>query len=312
MALGATTDQMLIRYVAESTYGTTPSDDAGWKTIPMTGETFNGQPVKVASEIIRPDRMEQDDIQVGLNVGGGFSSELQHSNLDDFIEATMMGTWTTNVVKIGTTNRSFTFEKELSDLTNQFISHTGMRANTMEISLQWGQPITITFDFLGNGIATPASSLVGLGSTTAYTSKTSMDGAGGVTSIKLDTAEFTTDYMQSFTLRVDNSMTPDTACKFDAPVDISAGKAIVTGSIGLYVPDLDFLDKVIANTAAEFEVITSDGTNTFTFNLPNIKFGDGAINAGGGGGSASIIQNLTYRGLYDATDTTSLTITRSS
>ena len=137
-----------------------------------------------------------------------------------------------------------------------------------------------------------------------------MDGSDGITSIKADTVEFSTDYMANFTLRLTNNMTADTACKFAAPVNVSAHKVQVTGEIGLYVTDTDFYDKILNNTALEFEVIIGDGTNTFTINLPKLKLGDGQIN--GTGSNQTIIQPLSFRAVYDSTDATVLTITRSS
>ena len=316
MAIGAVSDQMVLRYIAESTYGVTPTDGT-WTAIPFTGESLFARPIKRTSNIIRSDRMELDDVKVGLEVGGAVNSTLQDANLDDFIEAVMMGTWTTNVVKIGTTNRQFSIEKELSDLSTVcYIVYKGLRVNAMDINIAWGEEATCNFEFIGNGTSSSeGTSLVGLGSTTAYSQESMMNGADGVTSVKFGTpggtpAEFSTHYMRGFRLRVDNRMTPQNACKVAGAIDVSAHQVEVTGGLDLYVTDLEFWDRVINNTGTEVEVIIGDGTNTYTINLPNLKFGDGDIQAGGS--EQDLMQTLSFRALYYGDDTSSLVITRSA
>ena len=62
-------------------------------------------------------------------VGGDIKGELSYGTFDDLLEAVLCGTWTTDVLKAGTTRRSFTFERYFADIT-QYLRYRGCEINT--------------------------------------------------------------------------------------------------------------------------------------------------------------------------------------
>lgn len=81
-----------MRYVAESTYGTTPATPA-LKPIRHTGTTLGLSKESLQSEEIRDDRQIADFRHGAYQVGGDVNFELSFASFDDLLEAVLLGTW---------------------------------------------------------------------------------------------------------------------------------------------------------------------------------------------------------------------------
>ena len=299
------TNRMALRYVAEVTYGTTPTG-AAWDEVRFTGESLQGTPRTVTSNEIRSDRMISDQPKVGLDVGGGIDFELSAQDFDDFMEAAMCGTWSTNVLTVGTTDRSFSLEKEYEDLSSTLIAFKGMRVGSFGLNFAYGQLATGQVTFMGNNVttleATQSSAI------TTATSNAIMDGADGITAITIDGASVDTTYFKSIAFTLNNGLRPKEAMKYAAPIGINKGRANVTGSMTAYFDSISLYEKLISNTEVDFQFTVSDGTKTYTFRLPKIKFSSGA--PAGSGVDTDVMQTLAFTGLYESSTGTSLKITR--
>jgi len=82
-----------MRYVAESTYGTTPATPA-FKPIRHTSTTLGLSKESLQSEEIRDDRQIADFRHGAYQVGGDINIELSFASFDDLLEAVLLGTWT--------------------------------------------------------------------------------------------------------------------------------------------------------------------------------------------------------------------------
>lgn len=81
-----------MRFVQESTYGTTPATPA-FKPIRHTGTTLGLSKESLQSEEIREDRQIADFRHGAYQVGGDINIELSFGSFDELLEAVTLGTW---------------------------------------------------------------------------------------------------------------------------------------------------------------------------------------------------------------------------
>lgn len=300
-----------VRYVAEATWGTTPATPA-LKALRMTGESLNaGVQTEVSQEIL-PDRNISNLIQVGAEAGGGVDFELSYTSFDDMLEALLQGTWTVvtgdefSLVN-ASTEKSFTIQKRLADVT-QFFIFTGARVNTMSLQVEPGKIVTGSFGFMakqgtraGTGIAGATYPAVG---TTAP-----MNGAAGVTLNQVDAAAIPGGLM-NFSMDVTNNMRAQKAVGSISAQAIVSGKFETSGNFETYFADGTLYDKFIAMTAFAIKIeITETGVNQkLVFDIPNAKFESSEVVATGT--DTDVMMKATYRALYHAATLGALKITR--
>ena len=305
-------NRVAVRYVEESTYGVTPADSANWQAIRFTSEALSGTPNTSTSSEIRSDRMIADQIKTGLSVGGDISFELSSGTFDDLLEAVMCDTWTNNTLNIGTNDKSFTIEKHMEDI-DKYITFTGMRTSSMELSFTYGEMVTGKFSFMGNGVDTPGASLVGAGNINNPTTSGVLNSSSNVTNIQIQLGgvEVPGVFVKSISLTVDNQHRPVEAIGLDAPVDVNKGTANITGSIEAYLSAASF--DLYANVLNQSDVIlswtVSDGASSYTFTLPRVKLSGEAPQSGGL--DQDVMISVDFAALIDTGTSTSLRIVRS-
>ena len=302
-------DQALIRYVLEVTPGTTPTDDAGWKELPITGESITAGPNYTESEVMNPARTLQDLILTGKAATGNVDGELRAADWDDLIEAALKGTWTTEVCKIGTVKRSYSIEEEYLDLTNTFRIATGMEVSTLALSVAYGGVATVSFGFEGFDVATAVASAVGLGTSTAASANPSMEGSAG-TVVNIDGAPVAGAVFRSFNLNLGNNMRPIEGMGTVGRDGIESGSAAVTGSLEMYYSDAtkSYYDDLLSGASRGVDVTITRNAKSFKFDVPAAVFSAGDPNAGSR--NSDVMLALDFTGKYDATDDTSLVVTR--
>lgn len=91
-------------YVAESTWGETPSGPPTLKAVRRTGGTFGQNPSHSTSAEVRSDRMVADLIRTGIAPAGTIDFEVSYGAHDDLYEGVFCSTWSTG----DTTNGSLT------------------------------------------------------------------------------------------------------------------------------------------------------------------------------------------------------------
>ena len=153
--------QHSLHYIAETTYGTTPSTPA-FKPIPHTGTSLAVSKDAVESEKLRGDRMVEDFRHGNKTVGGDISCELEYEAFDDLLEAVCCGTWALDVLKAGTTRRSFTVQRKFGDLsTPEFHTYKGCEFNTLSVSVSPNAMVTTTFGIVGKDLSLGTSAITG-------------------------------------------------------------------------------------------------------------------------------------------------------
>lgn len=291
-------------YVAESTFGTTPGTP---QTQLIEVVNFSGDlnAAQLEDPSIRADRQVAFSRRGNLGVEGDLEVVMCPDNYDVFLEAVMQGTWTTNVLKLGTTQRSFAIEEGFMDI-GQYRVFNGITFNTFSMTVTPDQLVNATFGFMGSG--TSALSGTSIDSTpTAITSKAKFFHEGGT----FNEGGSPIGFMTSIALNLTNNLTGNYALGSTSYRSISSGKAIVTGTVGAFFESAALYNKFLNGTdsSIEFTLTAGSPAETLTFLIPNVKYTGGAIQREADG---PVLVELQFSGVYNTTSGTSLQITRSA
>ena len=300
-----------LAYIAETTFGVTPTTPA-LAGIPYTTHSLDLTKDRIQANDLLPDRMLRVDRHGNRKVAGDIVTDLRKAEYDPFLEAGFMSSFSTNVLKIGTTFKSFSIEDSANDTTSTdaFRLFTGMSVTKTAISIKPNAMVTSTFSFVGKDMT---ASLTSAGTTTysatvqkpydAYSGTIKIADAGGVlSSIALVTGvDFTIDNGFNPTFVVGSASTPQ----------IEYGRATVEGTITAYFEDLALLNRFIneTETAFEVQVDSPDATAGMTFLFPRIKINGAAVPVSG---PTSRVITMPFVALYDSTELTSVKLTRNT
>ena len=295
--------QHQLHYVAETTYGNTPATPT-WKPIPHTGTTLNMSKDAVESEKLRGDRQIEDFRHGNKTIGGDISCELEYEAFDDLLEAVMCGGWDTDVLKSGTTRRSFTLEREFNDLaTPEYHRHTGCEFNSMAVSVAPNQMATATFSIVGKDLTIDTAEVSGstysadVGNT-PFDSFTGSITEGGSSIATVTAIEFT----------IENGIEPLFSVGSDTTNRPSIGKSRVTGSLTTYFDSKALYEKFLNETESEIVLTLTDvDGNSYQFDIPRVKYNTGQPDVSGEG---AVTISMDFVALYNDADGSQLVITR--
>ena len=295
--------QHSLHYIAESTYGTTPSTPT-WTPLPHTGTTLALSKDGIESEKLRGDRQVEDFRHGNKSIGGDVSSEMEYGAFDDILEAVMCGTWATNVLKSGTTRRSFTLERKFADLdTPEFHRYTGVEFNTLSLSISPNAMVGATFSVVGKDLAL-ATAEVASSTYSADVGNTPFDSfTGSITEGGSSIATVT-----SLEITIENGLEPLFSVGADTTNRPSIGKSRVTGSLTTYFDSKALYEKFINETASEIVcTLTDTAGNDIQIDIPNVKYNSGQPDVSGEG---AVTIAMDFVALYSSSDASQLVITR--
>ena len=133
-----------------------------FKPLPHTGTTLAITKDAVESEKLRGDRQVEDFRHGNKTVGGDITAELEYAAFDDFLEAALCGTWAADVLKAGTTRRSFSIQRKFADLaTPEFHTYKGCEINTLSLSVSPNAMVGTTFGVIGKDLALATAAITG-------------------------------------------------------------------------------------------------------------------------------------------------------
>jgi hypothetical protein len=305
-------NRVAIYYIPEVTYGVTPVNSV-WKTMRFTGESISTAPTTVISNEIRADAQVSDLVLTGEQMNGGINFELSAQTYDDLLEAALRGTWTSNVLKAGTVQRSFSLTKYFADLhvgvspyPTAYINFQGMRVGKLDLSFQHGAIVTGAFTFAGNGASVSAHSAVGSGSITPATTTEIMSSAEFST-LKIDGVP-ATQYIQQITLSLENGLRPINALGYVAPINHAYGRSMLTGQITAYFNDFTFYNHLLNSTSFELDWLITSGGNSYNIKLPKLKLSSGTPMADAT--DRDVMPPYAFTALYNPSDVSQIIITR--
>lgn len=285
-----------LSYIVESTFGTTPAGD--FTNLPFSTHSLNMTKDRVEGTDIQADRMPRVDRHGNRTVAGDIVADLRDTDYDPFIEAAMLSSWSTDVIKVGTTPKFFSLEDYAADI-DQARLFTGCTVNTMGVSLAPNQMVTTTFGVVGKDMSISATQKT----QTAATTDNPYDAYSGDLEIAGSAAAIVT--AMDFT--VTNGYAPTFVIGDDTAPALEFGRAVVEGSLSAYFEDAALINRFIDETETSLKVTVGDGTNTMEFFFPRCKINSADV---GVDGPASRVIALSFVALYDDTEDTNLRITR--
>ena len=296
-----------VAYIAESTYGVTPATPT-FKVARITGNALRSTKATVVSSEIRSDRNVPDEQMVGLDVTGGYNFEASYGTLDDLIEAALCGTWSGNVVKNGTTQRSFTFEERL-DLNGgnfSFSRFTGVAVNTLSLAINARGLITGSIDCMGQKETLDTAIVTGATYTAANT-KPVMSASGSIGSLTL--AGGTTAKVMQMSLQINNNMRNRPLVGSLYTDSLGYGKCDVTGSVQIYFEDNMIYQQALSHGGGAMGFLAGVSANEkYLFSMPNCVF----LNPerAPGGNTDDVMITLPFRARFDSGLGAEVSVTR--
>ena len=293
---------------AETTYGVAPVTPTLIQ-LPYTTHSLNLSKDRVQGNDIQPDRMPRVDRHGNRKVAGDIVVDLRKGDYDTLLESAFMNSFSTNVLKVGTTLKSFYIEDAATDIT-QFRIFSGMAVNSLAVSIKPNQMVTGTFGMVGKDMTLSGTSFdaTKTASSTnqpfdAYSGTMKIANAGGVL------ASVATITGIDFTIT--NALNPTFVIGASATPQLEYGLATVEGTITAYFEDATLINRFINETETAFEVSVDDptGASDYTWLFPRVKVNGADVPVGGP--TARII-TLPFVALYDTTENTNVKLTRST
>ena len=290
-----------LSYITESTFGTTPAGN--FTNLPFSTHSLNLTKDRVVGNDIQADRMPRVDRHGNRQVSGDIAADLRDGDYDDFLEAAMLNSWSTDVLKVGTTPKFFSIEDYAADI-DQARLFTGVSVTSLGVSLAPNQMVTGTFGLVGKDMTIGATEKTqdaasGAAPYDAYSGDLKIADNGGV----LAASAIVTGL--DFTLT--NSFAPTFVIGDDSAPSLEYGRAEVEGTLTAYFEDTALINRFLNETETALEASVGDGTNTLTFLFPRIKINSADV---GVDGPTSRIVNISFVALYDSTESSNLVITR--
>jgi len=290
-----------LSYITESTFGTTPAGN--FTNLPFSTHSLNLTKDRVVGNDIQADRMPRVDRHGNRQVSGDIAADLRDGDYDDFLEAAMLNSWSTDVLKVGTTPKFFSIEDYAADI-DQARLFTGVSVTSLGVSLAPNQMVTGTFGLVGKNMTVGTTEKTqdaasGAAPYDAYSGDLKIADNGGV----LAASAIVTGL--DFTLT--NSFAPTFVIGDDSAPSLEYGRAEVEGTLTAYFEDTALINRFLNETETALEASVGDGTNSMTFLFPRIKINSADV---GVDGPTSRIVNISFVALYDSTESSNLVITR--
>lgn len=297
--------QHSIHYIVESTYGTTPSTPT-WTPLPHTGTTLAMTKDAIESEKLRGDRQVEDFRHGNKTISGDVSSELEYSALDDILEAVLGGTWSADVLKAGSTRRSYTIERKFADLaTPEFHRYTGCEFNSLALSVSPNSMATATFSVIGKDLSL-ATAEIGSSTYSADVGNTPFDSFTG----SISEGGSTIATVTSIDITIENGLEALFSVGSDTTNQPSIGKSRVTGTLTTYFDSKTLYEKFINETESSLTLVLTDlDGNSYTIDMSTVKYNSGQPDVSGEG---SVTVSMDFVALYNSSDASQIVITRAA
>ena len=294
-----------LAYIAETAFGTTPASPT-FAYLPFNTHSIDLSKDRVEGNEIQSDRMTRVDRHGNKQAGGSVEVDLRKGDFDEFIESAFFSSFSTDVVKVGTTPKYFTIEDAAEDI-SQYRTFTGMAVSGMSVSIAPNQMVSTTFDMVGKDMTQAATTASTGGTPTAASSNQPFDSYSGTISDGGSAVSIVT----SIDFSIQNSLAPTFVVGSDAAQSLEYGRAVVEGTMTVYYEDATLINKFLNETESTIEVSVDDptGANSYTFLFPRVKYNGASVPVQN---PQSRLITMPFVGLYDATEDTNIKLTRTS
>jgi len=283
----------------ESAWGTIATQFA---IVPTSQNSLAAARNILDDDTLRPDR-QTVSIRTGLKtVAGELPVKFRYADYDELLAGALMGSWQTNVLKMGTTESSFSIEKGFTDI-GQYLVYLGCKVSGISLSVQPDSLILLTFKYIGKTAVPPATASADLTPTASSTNPPFDSFTGSILEGGVATGAIT-----SLELNIDNQMEGKPVLFSKTVGRITHKRVKVSGTLNTLFTSVAMLNKFLNETASSISFTLTDLLgNAYTFLLPALKYtaGDPPITTEG-----EIIQALSFSAYYDGTQATTLKVTR--
>lgn len=292
-----------LSFIAESAFGTTPATPT-FANLPFNTHSLDLTKDRVEGNEIQADRMPRVDRHGNKQAGGSIEVDLRKGDFDGLFESAFLNSYSTNVLKIGTTPKFFSFEDAANDI-DQFRLFTGMSVSTLNVSIAPNQMVTGTFDMVGKTM-TQAATSASVGAPTASSTNAPFDSYSGT----IEDGGSGLAIVTSLDFSLTNSFAPTFVIGSDSAQQLEFGRAIVEGTITVYYEDATLINKFLNETESSLSVSVDDptGTNSYTFDFPRVKYNGASVPVQN---PASRLITIPFVSLFDTVEETNLKLTRS-
>ena len=295
-----------LSFIAESTFGTTPTTGS-LSAIPYTGSSLNLTKEEIQSGALMPDRMLRNSRHGNRQVGGDVSVEFGPVDFDPLLESAFMSTFTANVLKVGTTLKTFTFNDGIQDVGQNRI-FTGVTVGAMSFSIAPNQMATSSLTLVGKDMTTSASPA--RPTSTQPSGNAPFDSCSG--QIQIGNTGGTLTNIATITgieLNINNDASAAFVVGNCSAAQLGYGMATVSGTITAYFDGLTEYNRFVneTETALSFTLSNAANNRPYTFLLPRVKFNSGDLPVSG---PKSRIMTIGFSAIYDTTTNTNIQITR--
>jgi hypothetical protein len=295
----ATGARSQVTYIPEVTWGVTPG------TPQMVGLPYTSFGVNLTKTVyedasIQADRMLRYSVHGNKAVAGPLAVNYAATDFDPLLESLFNSTWTSNVLKTGSTVKSFSFEQGSLDI-NQYSVYTGVQVNSLTLDVPVNGLCKATFNLVGKGMTISGTTLDS--TITAATASQPFFHAGGT----FKEGGTTVAIITAINLTIDNGTTTNYALGSSDAHGLTLGMSKVSGTVTAYFEDSTIVSKFIAGTTTSLEFTLTDGTKSHTYKMSGVKY-NGATKTIGSQGP--ILISLPFTAVYNGTDVSNVMITR--
>jgi hypothetical protein len=219
-------------------------------------------------------------------------------------DITISTTTKSQILKAGTTRRSFTIERYFSDLSaNQYHRFTGCEFANAKFSINANAMIKGTFGVVGKDLVL-ASELIASESYTAASTKSPLDSFTGV----MKEGGSAVTVVTEISLDIDNKIEPRFVVGSKTTLLPSEGRSDIKGQATVYFEDATVMNKFINETESSLELSMPDGAgNVLKILLPRIKYSGGQPDVKGEG---PITLAMPFQALLSSERNTNIIVTR--
>ena len=298
----ATGIRTYLGYIAEVTPGTTPATPA-LTGVPRISDTLQLTKGLISDSALRPDRMSRYLRLGNKAVGGNISVSYAPNTFDPLLECAFRSAYATNVLKIGSVDKSVTIEIGHPDI-SQYRQFTGVRVNKFTLNVpSTNTLVTAELELLGeNGT---------LSATTIDTDATIVDAVSAQPFVHLD-ATFqeggaSIAYLTGVQVVIENNLQANYAAGSASARSVTAGMAKVSGQVTAYFESNALYNKWLNETSTSLQFVLNSGASSETWNFPNVKYTAITMPTPGDG---PIIVTLSFQALYDSGSSSLCSVTR--
>jgi hypothetical protein len=294
-----------LSYIAEVTYGTTPSSSPVYVQIPFNTHSLDLQKTRVQSNMITSDRMPSIDRHGQRSVSGDITVEMRPADYDWLLEGALFGAFSSDILNTGTTVKSFSIQDAALDIT-QFRTFEGSMVNTMQMTLRPNEMVMATFGMVGQDMAQSASAPAG-GTYTAASTNEPFDAFSGT----ITEGGSAIAYVNSIDFTLNNNLGQTYVLGSNVTPQMEFGMSTLEGTMTVYYQDKALIDKFLGETESSLEIVLDDrvaGKN-YTLLMPRIKINGAAVPVAN---PQSRLITIPFVALKDSSTGTQFRITRTT